>query len=119
LVANHGKFPVMLNAAWMNQVCTIPPKEAFGISNDSEMAEKYNQAVARIPASSCKKGGEMIDEVHSIMGPNSHLKALADIAPLGGNIYSIGDGLLYLGYWLFSFSPYMWLALTVRKIFVS
>ena len=63
------------------------------------------------------KGGEMIDKTHSVMGPNSHLKALADIFPLG-SIYSIGDGFIALGEWLMSFCPYMWLALVIRKVYV-
>lgn len=105
LVANHGKFPVMANAAMLDTFCS--PKQI-----DPEELED-------IPPSSCVKGGEMLDEVHSIMGPNSHLKALSDIFPLGKAIYSVGDGLLYLGFWLFSYTPYMWLALTIRKLFVT
>jgi len=105
LVANHGKFPVMANAAWVDMYCS---------AKDADPEE-----LASTPPSSCVNGGEMLDETHSIMGPNSHLKVLADIFPLGHAIYSIGDGLLYLGFWLFSFSPYMWLALTIRKLFVT
>jgi hypothetical protein len=77
------------------------------------------EEVETMPPSWCGNGGEMIDRTHSVMGPNSHLKILADILPLGHSIYSIGDGLLYFGEWLFSFSPFMWIALTVRKLFVS
>ncbi len=101
LVANHGKFPVMLNAAWSERMCSVPA--------DVDPSD--------IPASSCMKGGEMIDKTHSVMGPNSHLKFLADIFPIG-SIYSIGDGLIALGEWLLSFCPYMWLALVIRKLYV-
>jgi hypothetical protein len=119
LVANHGKFPVMLNATWMVKMCTIPTMEQVGIDpDDEEMVAKYKQVVANIPASSCRKGGEMIDETHSVMGPNSHLKALSDIFPLG-SIYSIGDAGIYLGEYLLGFSPIMWLALVIRKLYIG
>lgn len=105
LIANHGKFPVMLNPAWMATQCAP--------------IDKDDEEYAVIPAASCKKGGEMIDMTHSVMGPNSHLKALGDIIPLGRNIYSIGDGLLYLGDWLLSFMPFMWVALVLRKLYTT
>jgi hypothetical protein len=115
LVANHGKFPVMLNASWMSKMCTIPPAPD---TDDEETLAEYKAAVAAIPASSCRKGGEMIDRTHSVMGPNSHLKALSDIFPLDG-IYSIGDGMIYLGEWLLEYTPLMWLALALRKLYRS
>jgi hypothetical protein len=105
LVANHGKFPVMLTATEYSTMC-----QPVDIDPDE---------LAVIPSSSCIKGGEMLDRTHSIMGPNSHLKALADIFPLGRFVYSVGDALLYLGDWLLSFTPYMWLALTIRKLFAA
>jgi hypothetical protein len=115
LVANHGKFPVMMNASWMNKFCSMPVAPD---TDDEEDLASYRDYVASIPSSSCRKGGEMIDQTHSVMGPNSHLKVLSDIFPLG-SIYSIGDGLLYLGLWLLDFTPFMWLALTLRKLYVT
>lgn len=100
LVANHGKFPVMLNQTWKDHFCRLGPDED---------ASDY------IPAS-CKVGGEMLDDVHSVMGPNSHLKVLADIFPLGHDIFSIGDGFISLGLWLLSFTPIAWLFLTLKKL---
>jgi hypothetical protein len=114
LVANHGKFPVAMNAMWMDKFCSPPVA-----NTDDDAYEEEVAYIAHIPTSSCKKGGEMIDDTHSVMGPNSHFKALADIFPLGHAIYSVGDGLLYLGDWLLSFTPIMWLALTIRKLFVT
>jgi len=102
-VANHGKFPVAMNATWMSDKCSIDEDE-----NPDH-----------IPASSCKKGGEMIDARHSVMGPNSHLKVLSDIFNFGSHIYSIGDGLLQLGEWLLTFCPFMWVALTIRKLYIA
>ena len=94
LVVNHGKFPVAMNAADAQKWCVIPE----GIDP------------ADVSSASCAKGGEMIDRVHSVMGPNSHLKALADIFPLGRAIYSIGDGMISLGEALLEITcPYMWI----------
>ena len=104
LIANHGKFPVMMNASWMDMKCSTQGMDP--------------EEIAAAPSGWCGKGGEMLDRTHSIMGPNSHLKALADIFPLG-NTYSIGDGLIYLGEWLQTFCPFMWLGLALRKLYRS
>ena len=104
LIANHGKFPVMMNPSWMAAKCSTA-----GMDPDD---------VASMPTSWCGKGGDMIDRTHSVMGSNSHLKVLADIFPIG-SIYSIGDGLLALGEWLLTFCPFMWLALTIRKLYAA
>jgi Family of unknown function (DUF5317) len=103
-LANAGKFPVRMNAAWMDMKCSTK-----GMDPDE---------IADIPSSSCKVGGEMLDERHSIMGPNSNLKFLGDIFNLG-NMYSVGDGLIYLGSWLQTFCPFMWIALALRKLYVN
>lgn len=103
LVANHGKFPVMLSEGAYYQYCTAHSEE--------------DEATA--PAISCIKGGQMIDPVHSVMGPNSHFKVLSDIIPLGSAIYSIGDGLIELGLFLLGYTPIMWLALVLRKIYTQ
>ena len=105
LIANHGKFPVMMNASWMDKMCSTNSREPDDI--------------AAAPSAWCGDGGEMIDMTHSVMGPNSHLKALSDIFPIGSAIYSVGDGLLSLGDWLLSFTPIMWLGLTIRKLYIA
>jgi len=103
----------------MSQKCSIPTPYQLGIDpDDADMIDHYKRAVAQIPASSCRKGGEMIDDTHSVMGPNSHLKALGDIFPLG-NIYSIGDAAIFLGDYLLGLGPLMWLALAIRKLYVD
>src|ERR1700676_3045995 len=71
LIANHGKFPVMLSQGMYYKYCTAQSEEDY----------------MKAPAISCVKGGEMIDETHSVMGPKSHLKALSDIIPIGSTIY--------------------------------
>lgn len=104
LIANHGKFPVMMNPSWMAIKCSTA-----GMDPDE---------IAEIPAISCARGGEMIDKTHSVMGPNSHLKILSDIFPIG-SIYSIGDGCIMLSDWLLTFTPYMWIGLALRKLYRS
>jgi hypothetical protein len=67
------------------------------------------------PSSSCVKGGQFFDREHSVMGPNSRLKPLADILPIVGGVYSIGDTLLLVGGESFAILKFMWLALVIRK----
>lgn len=100
LVANHGKFPVMINEVTQEKFCTPSP----------------DINPASIPRNACEKGGQFMDETHSVMGENSHLKVLSDIFPLGKQVYSIGDGFIFLGDWMLSFGPAMWLGLTIRKL---
>lgn len=97
LLANHGKFPVMMNEL---------------------IYETFCKAASGIPQNACGNGGQFLDPVHSVMGPNSHLKFLADIFPIGDVSYSIGDVFLFLSELLFKFTPAMWLALTIRKVAV-
>lgn len=97
LWANGGKFPVFMNDA---------------------QKEKYCPADSSITSLACGNGGQFIDRTHSVMGPNSRLKLLADVFNFGA-IYSVGDGFLFLASWLFSFTPYMWVALVVRKLYVE
>jgi hypothetical protein len=51
-----------------------------------------------------------------VQGDNSHLTAMADIWDLGDHIYSVGDGAIMLGDWLLTFTPFMWLALILKKL---
>jgi len=89
LIANHGKFPVMVNEA---------------------QQMKYEQQ-----SQSLDLPGQFIgDDVHAIMGPNSHLKVLADIFNLDG-ICSIGDLFLWAGFWLWGYAPIVWVTLLVSK----
>jgi len=106
LIANHGKFPVMLNEAQYSHFCSAP--------EDEEM--KFSVTDSSISPMSCTEGGQFIDDVHSVMGKNSHLKALSDIFNLKVAIYSIGDFLLMLGYWLLSFSWISYITLVVRRL---
>jgi len=104
LIANHGKFPVMVNDVQIARMCP----------DAKDIDEKYKG----IACTSDGKGGQYLDPVHTVMGANSHLKFLADIFDLG-SIYSIGDFMLMLGEWLWSFTPYMWIALVIRKLYTQ
>jgi len=71
LVANHGKFPVMMNPAWVDKMCTVPP-EVANPKSDSDFDWMFKvRSIATpkpyIPPSNCKAGGQMIDMTHSIM----------------------------------------------------
>jgi hypothetical protein len=103
-LANAGKFPVRMNPTWMDLKCSTKGMDPADVD--------------ALPSSWCGKGGQMLDQRHSIMGPNSNLKFLADIFNFGG-MYSIGDGFIALGEWLLTFTPFMWLALVIRKLYIG
>ena len=100
LIANHDKFPVMVNDA----------KAAEMLQNKEESAGAQHFVYdSHIPDG-------MLDDVHEIMTPQTHLNALADIFDLHEAIYSVGDLLLELGGWLGIFAPYVWFFEAVRKL---
>lgn len=49
------------------------------------------------------------DPIHCMMGPSTHLNFLADIFDFHDGLYSIGDGLLYAGLWLWKYAPAVWI----------
>jgi hypothetical protein len=59
--------------------------------------------------------GQFLDSVHSVMGPNSRLKALADVFDLGDGIYSVGDFGIILGAYFWPFTSLLFLALNALK----
>ena len=109
LIANHGKFPVMLNEFQVAHFCSA------GL-NGEDAGLKFSIFDSSVDFSSCERGGQFLDEVHSIMGKNSHLKAMSDIFNLSDGIYSIGDFSLMAGFWMLTFTPFVWLVLTIRKL---
>lgn len=58
----------------------------------------------------------MLDGVHCLMTKRTHLNALADIFDFHVATYSIGDLLLEAGDWLWTFAPFMWLGLVIRRL---
>jgi hypothetical protein len=106
LIANHDKFPVMVNtrklAAMLNPPSPGPLATLLGILE---------------PAPKVDKGEEgMIDDIHCIMTPVTHLNFLADIFDLHDVTYSIGDLLMILGEWAGSFTLIIWGTLIFKKI---
>ena len=109
LVANWGKFPVMLNEYQVNKI--------YAVRHDMEDAgfSALNSSV-RLNKPQIDKNDQFIDGVHSIMGHNSRLKFLADWINLQTMIASPGDMLIFLGSWLFAFTPFIWIALILRDV---
>lgn len=110
LVANWGKFPVMVNEQKAQTIqkenCDAQdildaPDGNFSIFDTSVEKPAAEKDAACPPT-------QFIDEEHSIMGKNSHLKFLADYISLGHAIYSPGDFLIILGEWLFSYTWIIW-----------
>lgn len=55
----------------------------------------------------------LMDDVHCVMTPSTHLNFLADWIDLRDAIYSPGDLLLELGGWLWQFAPIAWFTLII------
>lgn len=60
----------------------------------------------------------MLDDVHCVMSRSTHLNALADIFDFHTATYSVGDGLINLGEWLWSFAPFVWAFAVLKKVYV-
>jgi hypothetical protein len=105
LIANHDKFPVMLNAKKLNQI----------LSKDAESdIEKIFGVSVQSPLPTPDPDG-MIDDTHCAMTKYTHLNALADVFDVG-SIYSIGDFMLYTGKWLNTWVPFAWFLLICKKL---
>jgi hypothetical protein len=103
LIANHDKFPVMVNDAKLAEFRHVDP-----------VVEMFRRALGlqqqQLPP-------DMIDDVHCIMTSKTHLNAMADIFDLGGGIYSIGDFGIILGETLGPLANLGWVILVVRKLY--
>ena len=108
LMANHDKFPVMLNARKLDKILS---------QNAEEDIQKILGPGVKIEVVTAPPNPDgMIDDVHCVMTKDTHLNALADVFDLG-SIYSIGDFTLYLGEWLMTWTPWVWGALLVSKVY--
>jgi hypothetical protein len=106
LIANHDKFPVMVNAYKLKQMQA--PRETI-------FERIFGSHPITAPQPAVEDPDGMIDEVHCVMTDKTHLNFLADIFDLHDAIYSIGDFGLMLGDWLQTFCPFVWAALIIRK----
>jgi hypothetical protein len=62
----------------------------------------------------------MMDKQHCVMTSDTHLNMLGDIFDFGrGGIESVGDLFLDFGEWLWTFAPYVWGVLVIRKLYFS
>ena len=103
LNANHDTFPVEVNTV----------KERVFVA---KAQAKYKELVEELGIDPALPAG-MIDDTHCIMTSKTHLNLLADIFDLRGDgIYSIGDFMLMLGEWLWSFAPIVWCVTVVQKL---
>ena len=104
LIANHDKFPVMVNdvkLAEMTAEMTAPPKK------DNPFPFVYSSTVY---------DATMLDDIHEAMTPDTHLNFLADIFDMQAAIYSLGDFMLMLGSWLWTFAPFVWAYAVIVKL---
>lgn len=108
LIANHDKFPVMVNAVKLEEMRPHQDKDFQGI-----IADIFGKPRPSPPVASATD--DMLDDIHCVMTSKTHLNFLADIFDLHDAIYSIGDFGLMLGEWLQTFCPYVFLALVFRK----
>jgi hypothetical protein len=120
LIANHDRFPVMINTA---EYRTLSLKEFVAyeeaVERASDPAEKVqSRRAAAITAAEIKIMYEekMLDERHCIMTSETHLNALADVFDFHDGTYSIGDELLELGEWLGAFCVFIWGYIVVDKL---
>jgi uncharacterized protein DUF5317 len=102
LIANHDTFPVMMNASDLKKFTA----EVHAAQENEEID----------PSTIPDIDNGMLDNSHCIMTPYTHLNFLADIFDFKTAYFSVGDGLLEVGDWLWSFCPFVWLVLVVRKL---
>jgi len=107
LIANHDKFPVMLNARKLNKFMSQ--------SAEDRLLTFLGMPKEVLPA---PDPDGMIDDVHCVMTKPTHLNALADVFDLG-SIYSIGDFALYTGEWLMTWMPFVWATTLISKCYRS
>ena len=104
LIANHDKFPVMVNAVKLDEYTGEPKIDIVTVLTGKPSAEKPKPTDAAY-----------IDDVHIVMTDQTHLNFLADVFDMHEAIYSIGDFGLMLGEWMQSFCPMVFLALVFKK----
>jgi hypothetical protein len=61
-------------------------------------------------------GKIMLDKTHCVMTSKTHLNWLADIIDLQSETESVGDIMLDLGSWLWTFAPFVWGFEIIRRL---
>lgn len=90
LYANHDRFPVSVN-----------------------LVKAHNMAPDAVEL---PDGVVMLDDIHCLMTEKTHLNLLADIFDFHQDIESVGDMSIELGGWMWTFTPFVWGVLVVRKL---
>jgi hypothetical protein len=119
LIANHDKFPVMENSAFAKRLQLEEAVEVAKLEILLENAKTDTLAIelqSKIYAIKIKEDSGMLDGTHCIMTPATHLNFLADIFDFG-SIYSIGDFLIIIGTWIMGWTPFVWGALVIKKLY--
>ena len=106
LLANHDTFPVEVNTL---KEKIFVAKATLEWKQQMEEAQEAGVDIGPLPAG-------MIDDVHCIMTKQTHLNFLADVFDMHDGIYSVGDGLIYLGEWFFGFAPFIWVFESIRRL---
>jgi hypothetical protein len=108
LWANHDKFPVMWNTY----------KVAAEATDLAEATRSKDKDVAKQAAFDLEALLSLgyIDDTHVVMTSKTHLNFLADVVDLKSATYSVGDGLLILGEWLMTLSPFIFFFEVNRKL---
>ncbi len=100
LIANNDLFPVRENIARVVEDLSNPKVLKINEFNQEEF-----------PGSPI-----ILDlESHCLMSDKTHLNWLADNFDIGG-IYSLGDFLLMLGSWLWTFCPFIWAYVIISEV---
>lgn len=126
LIANGDRFPVLYNNEKIHASCQTPEPNAGKDFLTALLGGGRLKSVPSIlepqPAPKmadpdlCRNGGKFLDDTHVIMDKDSHLKILSDIFDMHEATYSVGDGLLEFGSWMWDWSGLAWLVLIVRKL---
>lgn len=108
LVANHDRFPVMVNARKLREF------------EKRDRESSTVQAIASLrgiapPVPSPNDDDGMIDDTHCVMTKDTRLNFLADWIDLHPAIYSPGDLLMDFGDFLGNYSFIFWLALVLNN----
>ena len=106
LNANHDTFPVEVNTR-KEQIFVA--KATAEWQEEAAAAKEDGVNIGMLPDG-------MIDDTHCIMTSKTHLNFLADVFDFKDGIYSAGDGLIYLGEWLSSFSIFIWAFEAIRRL---
>jgi hypothetical protein len=112
LWANHDRFPVLWNDYKVAQY-DLSLHRIVATANPIKDADIVEQAKFDIDA---LEHEGFIDDTHCVMTSKTHLNALADIVDFKEATYSVGDGLIYLGEWLGSFSIFLFVFDVFRKL---